>query len=136
MASVDTSDLYPDQDFLADYDNWEKLVADPRSPWRNQGLQATRVVFSAEYEKHPEAFRYRMNRFVCIQNATFSQLPRLVQDRIALPDGGDGGHIPQDLLLALLAWYRTVPESEMRKMPPPDWPWVLAEFDRLDSKYQ
>jgi hypothetical protein len=91
------------------------------------------ALFSLRYQNSHAAFRYRKNRFACILRTAYGDLPRLIQDRIAKPDGEAGGYLPVDMLLALLAWYRTVPEKAMEKMPLPDWSWVLEEFDRLDA---
>jgi hypothetical protein len=129
-------DLYPDSDYESDYEEWRKLVNSPMTAFYQNGHDAALAVFSLRYQDRPADFRYRLNRFVCIQNATYSTFPQLIQDRIALSDGGDGAHIPNHLLLAMLAWYRTVPEKKMKKMPEPNWPWVLREYDRLDRLFE
>jgi hypothetical protein len=127
--------LYPDSDFLRDYDLWDDAVRRTDSPWHNRGQEAAKVVFSRLYQNDPEAFRYRLNRFGCVQIATHQTFPQLIQDRIAHSDGGTGAYIPEHLLLALLAWYRTVPDSSAKSLPTPDWGFVLTEFDRMDSAY-
>jgi len=131
----DTSDniLYPDDEFLDDLEQWHQTVMNPRSPWYRNNTEAAKVVFSLRYANDRPAFRYRMNRFDCIQRAVDQGMKLLTQDRIALPSKGDGAQIPEHLYLALLAWYRSVPDAATKKMPDPDWPEVLEEYDRLDA---
>src|SRR6266498_2612840 len=119
---------YPAKEFLDDFEAWRQMRK--LRPHLN-GFETAKVLFSMRY---PEArcFSYRFNRFVCILQAVHGQLPALVQDRIAVPNGGNlgGALVPEDLLLALHGWYCLLSEKEMREMPDPDWDAVLAIYDR------
>lgn len=123
---------YPDDEFLRDFAEWKSAVNDPDPEWWNGGQEAADRLLAHRYPT-AAAYRYHRNRFACILRTAYGDLPRLIQDRIAKPDGEDGGYLPVDMLLALLAWYRKVPEKSMEQMPLPDWAWVLGEFDRLDT---
>jgi hypothetical protein len=126
-------DLYPDSDYLKDFARWHREVNNPSSPAVRDGETTAKIVFSLRYRNRIDQFRYRLNRFVGIMNSVQGALPQLVSDRIARPNTGKGEQIPETLLLALLAWYRTLTDEQVKEFPDPDWPWVLSEFDRLES---
>jgi len=129
------ANTYDDSEFLDDLDEWHQMVYSPRNPMYLKTHDAAKLVMSRKHGNDLMKFRYRVNRFDCIVSAISGQIPGLLSDRIARSNGGDGADIPEHLFLALLAWYRTVPDSEMKKMPHPDWLWVADEFDRLDAQF-
>ena len=116
---------YPGKDFLVDFDAWKTTHLHLRD------YDRANVIFSIRYPQK-KAFSYRLNRFVCIMMAVHGELPALIQDRIALRDGGNrgGGFVPDDLLLAMNEWYCSLSDSKMRTMPDPEWGAVLVIHDR------
>jgi hypothetical protein len=119
---------YPQKDFLRDFETWKTKDVYLSGPDRAKRL------FSIQYPNR-KIFAYRFNRFVCVMQAIHGELPALIQDRVALPDGGNkgGGFVSEDLLLALHEWYCSRSERQMKAMPDPDWGAVLAIYDRIDA---
>lgn len=125
---------YPAKDFLDEFAIWRQMRASGQMRSRMNSFETAKVLFSMRYPERA-CFSYRFNRFVCILQAIHGELPALIQDRIAVPDGGrsGGAFVPDDLLLALHEWYCLQSEEEMRRMPDPDWDAVLAIYDRLSE---
>ena len=117
---------YPPAEFLADLDAVQGFLLAPQV----QGFERVKLVFSMRY-RNRAAFSFRFNRFVCITSAIESKFPALVHDKIASLGDEKGDWLPDAFLLALHEWYCCLTDAQMQKMPPPDWPEVLAIYDRL-----
>jgi hypothetical protein len=117
---------YPPVEFLADLDAVQAFMLAPQV----RGLERVRLVFSMRY-RDQMSFAYRFTRFVGITSAIESKFPALVQDKLATSEGKDGDWLPEAFLLALHEWYCSQTDAEMQAMPAPDWPEVLAIYDRL-----
>jgi len=120
--------VYPRTDFLTDLAAWKTTLL------HLPGSERAKVLFSMRYPKR-KAFAYRFNRFVCIMQAVHGDLPALVHDRIAIPDGGSrgGAFVPEDLLLALHQWYCSLSEQQMECMPDPNWSEVMPIYDDISD---
>jgi hypothetical protein len=116
---------YPHKDFLDDFAAWKT------SYLHLPGTARAKLLFSIRYPRK-KVFSYRFNRFVCIMHSIHNDLPALIQDRVALSDGGDkgGGLIPDGLIIAMLEWYCSLSEEQMEAMPDPDWVVILDIYDR------
>ena len=126
---MNNMDDYPPSEFLRDFREWQ--LAHNRE---SDIFQRARILFSRRYDPDLKAYLYRVNRFICILRVIHDQLPRLIQDRIALSGGGEIDYLPQELLLALHEWYCGISESDMHAMPDPDWNAVLVRYDQLLKK--
>lgn len=120
--------FYPPVEFLADYDAFQN------APFGQHGFSKANVVFSTRYRDQAR-FAYRFNRFWCIIVAIESGWPALVQDQLAAHGDVKTGEdwLPENLLLALHEWYCCRTAAQMLKMPDPDWPQVMAVYDRLSK---
>jgi hypothetical protein len=132
---VNDTKHYPPAEFLADFDAVQRFRDAPVAPG-TQGFQRVKLLFSMRYKDDPVRFAYRFNRFLCVIVAIESEFPALVQDKIAFRGGkmdkGDDW-LPEKFPLALHEWYCSLTDWQMQRMPRPNWPQVMAIYDRLSK---
>ena|ERR1017187_1939407 len=126
MTPPSKTACYPPSEFLRDFEEWQK------SRMHHDPFVRAKLLFSVRYPQQ-KIFAYRFNRFGCVVKSSHTQLPALIQDRIALPGKDGSGYVPEELLLALHDWYCGLSDAAICSMPAPDWSAVLEIYERLSK---